>query len=150
VISCSLMEMERAPTAPEHDCALQAPIGSNRKPRRKSNQVELLDLIDQATKSATTEPGPIEQMGATSSAGEQAKAEQDILPLTSETAESSDDLIADLDAARRVEVAINAMRVAENDNARLLAVRDCSRALDPVEHHDAIVHLVIFQYPNFA
>ena len=49
--------------------------------------------------------------------------------------------IVDTDAAKRVGAAINAMRTSKDEKKRLLAVRDCSRTLDPVEHQDAIEHL---------
>jgi hypothetical protein len=51
-------------------------------------------------------------------------------------------LIEDPDARRRVGYAINAMRIAESEHGRLLAIRRCARTLDPVQHHDAIAHLV--------
>jgi RecA-family ATPase len=52
-------------------------------------------------------------------------------------------LIRDADAARIVTAAVNAMRDARDDPARLLAVRDCSRKLDPVTHFDAVDHVTI-------
>jgi RecA-family ATPase len=51
-----------------------------------------------------------------------------------------EELIGDPEAARRVGVAINAMRVAKDETGRLLAIHDCSRALIG-EHVDAIDYL---------
>jgi hypothetical protein len=57
--------------------------------------------------------------------------------------------ISDVDAAKRVGLAINMMRTSGDDEKRLLAVRDCSRALDPAEHQDAIDHLAAMATDRF-
>jgi hypothetical protein len=139
--------------APKCDHAMQA-IGPNRKVRRKSKQGDLLHFIDEVTEKDTTSAPPLEQEAISApespisqnweyepDAPVASVVEPEDPRLVDDHATARPDEIKDQDARRRVGDGINAMRVATSENARLIAIRDCSRVLDPDGHHDAFRHL---------
>jgi hypothetical protein len=149
--------------APDDLCS-EHRIKSKRKARRRPEQAILagqLDLIA-AMKLATAESS-VEQLSAEPTVASDCshpKCDQveEATTHASETvddratagaADANDPLLADrmdeliaVPYARRVAGdCINAMRVAKGENARLIAIRDFSRALDPFEHDAAFGHV---------
>lgn len=115
--------------------------GAVKRRRRKVEQVLDKPIIVDADVAIEPDAAPVVDDVIDPDAAHRVDDQATIEP-DATAAVNDEGLIEDPDARRRVGYAINAMRIAESEHGRLLAIRRCARTLDPVQHHDAIAHLV--------